>query len=67
MVNAGHDKMVKQHLGAAFPLSEAEVLSAAKSIGLPFADACLPGVVANLALLRWHAEVLAAGEQWLAR
>ncbi len=40
------------------PTNPAEILLAAQSLDLPIADACMPGLVANLALLQSHAEVL---------
>ena len=42
----------------AIPTDPAEILRAAQALDLPIADACMPGVVANLALLQSHAEVL---------
>jgi sodium/bile acid cotransporter 7 len=41
------------------PCSEAELTAAAASIGLPVPDACMPGVMANMGLLRRHAATLA--------
>ena len=42
----------------AIPRTEAEIAAAAKAVGLPIPDACLPGVTANLALLERHAATL---------
>ncbi len=44
------------------PRTEAEVAVAAAAIGLTVPDACLPGVLANLALLASHAERLLADD-----
>ena len=40
------------------PGVKAEVLAAAKALDLPIADACMPGVLANLELLIRHAAIL---------
>ena len=45
----------------AVPLGEAQAVSAAARHGLAIPDACLPGVVANLALLDSHAATLRGG------
>ena len=40
------------------PRTEAEIVQAAETLGLIVPDACMPGVVANLALLDTHAVIL---------
>lgn len=42
------------------PLTEDEVLAAAATLDLPIPPACMPGVLANLALLDRHARTLLA-------
>ena len=42
----------------ALPRSEAEIATAATALGLTIPAACMPGVVANLAVLGGHAETL---------
>lgn len=42
----------------AIPRTESEIDTAAKALGLPIPDACMPGVVANLALLYTHVDCL---------
>jgi sodium/bile acid cotransporter 7 len=44
----------------ALPRTEAEISSAAATIGLPIDPACMPGVVANMALLDRHAGIMLA-------
>jgi sodium/bile acid cotransporter 7 len=43
---------------ASLPLDTAAVQQAAAAVALTIPDACLPGLVANLALLDGHAAVL---------
>jgi len=43
------------------PRSEADITAAGAAVGLPITDACMPGVVANLALLDRHAATLKGG------
>ena len=40
------------------PRTEREIAAAAKALGLPIPDACLAGVMANLALLDRHTRLL---------
>lgn len=42
------------------PAGEAGAIEAAAAVGMVIPEACLPGVVANLALLARHAETLRA-------
>lgn len=42
----------------AIPRTESEIDTAAKALGLHIPEACMPGVVANLALLHSHADTL---------
>ena len=42
----------------ALPRSEAEIAAAASAAGLPINEACMPGVVGNMALLDKHARTL---------
>ncbi len=42
----------------AIPRLEGEIVASAKALGLGIPDACMPGVVANLALLDGHADIL---------
>jgi sodium/bile acid cotransporter 7 len=42
------------------PRSEAAIARVAAALALPIPAACMPGVVANLALLARHAETLLA-------
>ncbi|SEJ26812.1 solute carrier family 10 (sodium/bile acid cotransporter), member 7 [Sphingobium sp. AP50] len=44
----------------ALPRTEAEISSAAATIGLPIDPACMPGIVANMALLDRHAGIMLA-------
>jgi hypothetical protein len=44
--------------GIKLPRSSTEIAHAAASLGLAIPDACMPGVVANLALLDTHADTL---------
>ena len=44
------------------PRSENDIAQAAIQLGLTIPDACMPGVVANMALLARHAETLGDGE-----
>ena len=47
--------------GARLPRSAEEAVAAAAAQGFVIPDACLPGVVANLALLARHAAILQGG------
>jgi len=58
----GHREMPKATV-IAIPCEKTEVLAAAKALNLPIADACLPGVLANLELLGRHAAILADGSR----
>lgn len=51
----------------AIPTNPAVILRAAQALDSPIADACLPGVVANLALLHSHAAELLGDQRPLAR
>lgn len=42
------------------PLTEDDVLAVAATLDLPILPACMPGVLANLALLERHARTLLA-------
>ena len=42
----------------AIPRLEREIVASASTLGLGIPDACVPGVVANLALLDGHADIL---------
>ncbi|WP_298397924.1 bile acid:sodium symporter family protein [Sphingobium sp.] len=44
------------------PRSEAEIIRAAAAVGLPIDPACMPGVVANMALLDRHSGILLAND-----
>jgi hypothetical protein len=44
--------------GATLPRTIAEVARVAESLGMAIPDACMPGVVANLALLDTHVDAL---------
>jgi hypothetical protein len=54
----GHDDGMVSAREETIPTSLAEILRAAEALDLPIDDACLPGVLANLALLSSHAEVM---------
>ncbi|EQB29759.1 AtzG-like protein [Sphingobium ummariense] len=44
----------------AIPLTDKDVLAVAAMLDLPILPACMPGVLANLALLDRHARILLA-------
>ena len=48
---------------AAIPLTEPEVVETAQERGLTIPEACLPGVLSNMALLKRHAETLLAAPE----
>lgn len=54
------DEIVRDEGAAAAPLprTEAEIAAAAAAVGLPIPDDCMPGVVANMALLDRHVATL---------
>ena len=53
---AAADEAVAGHW--ALPRTESEISEAAARLGLTIPDPCMPGVVANLAVLADHAETL---------
>lgn len=45
------------------PRTQDEIVEAASAVSLPIPDACMPGVIANLALLDSHAEILLGADR----